>query len=269
MLRVTAVVAATPGKRAAEEPMSRLLISTAAAILLQGCTQQHEHRIRLAQCSGGGDLYVLERVEARTGLAGRSLSNTFDLYYMDPSNNQIPIQTSSLGRPAMAGDRLNSYATPRQNDWHLYISPSALDAHAYDTLAACIGTSRAEIDARMSVQRAPYPFLAQERRLPRISTIRYADLNELRRQFECEPGRIVQSQEDGRVYFKSDVTVLLGKVTEGNRIELEEGALRYLKIREGRSIPEPVGYLDRCRDSDGVSLFEAFHSSMACARGGS
>lgn len=249
--------------------MRTLLITTVVVLLLQGCTEQYEHRIQVAKCAGGG-LYARERVETRRSLSGRSVSPSFSLYYMDSQNRQVPIETSSLeGSETAAGDRLKIYTSPQDKDWHLYVAPSALDPAAYDTLADCIGTNLPEIQRRMSAKRAPYPFVPEERTLPRISTIRYADLKDLRKEFQCEPNATIRMQENRRAYFETDVTVLLARVTDaGTRLDFEEGALRYLKMREKQPIPDPLGYLGQCRDSNGVSLLEAFHSSTVSTTSG-
>lgn len=243
-----------------------VLAAVASILVMQGCGEQRERHIAVAHCARG-ELYVRERVQPASEEQRYPLVD-LSLYYIDPRGQRVEISASSHGsyRAPTAGERSKTYSTPRHGDWHLFIAPATIDPDGYEMLASCIAHNMIDIRERVAAQAPLDGFGPANRVVPRMATIRYANLADLRKRYECEAGRVVEVREDGLIYLRQNYSMsLLGSVFEdGRSIALDDLTLRYLASQLATDkTTDPLAFVRDCRRNDQASMFQDFAVAVA------
>jgi hypothetical protein len=238
-------------------------------LMISGCDDQrdqHERHISVAHCDRG-ELYVRERVQpASSEQLGASVD--LSLYYVDARGQRMEISASPYGsyRAPTPEERVKTYSLRHDVNWHLFIAPAAIDADGYEMLASCIAHNMTEMRKRVAAY-GPLDdrFGPRDRVLPEIATIRYGNLADLQKRYECAAGRVVDVREDGLLYQRHGYSMsFLGTVFEdGKSIALDDLALDYLATQVAADrTPDPLTFLRECRRSNGASMFQDFAVSV-------
>jgi hypothetical protein len=221
-----------------------------SSMSLNGCSRSREEvrTIVIAQCEAGAWL-VEERVVERRGFTGKTTVAKHSLKFQAADGRRVPIDVSSRGSyRSAAEDRLSVLREPSEGDWQVYVDPALIDPKGYGEWVKCLQSNSAEGSSTRST--------------PTIASIRYANLHQLRKRYECANGERLELREDGFLYFQSDSSVLLGVVLTNDTFVLDASALHYLASRASRAIADPLPYIQRCRHSSGKTLIEEFKSAV-------
>lgn len=248
--------------------LKRIGTATIAVSMMaaQGCTSRSEQYIPVADCAPGR-LFVRERVQPDPERQ-QAPSLDFALYYVDRNRRQqVAISASPLGsyRRPTASERLKVYSSPHVGDWQLFVAPSGIGADDYETVANCIGKHADDI--RHKVLMSPPVndrFGRDDRTLPLIATIRYADLRSLQRSYRCGCGAVIDVQEHGLVYLKRDgARFFFGVVfDDARRIALDDLAVGAFTRGCAGQMVDSFSLLRYCKTHDGTSMTRDFAVSI-------
>ncbi len=234
--------------------------------LLQGCGNKYENEIQVAHCRDV-ELYVNEMVDTATGARGGEFVR-YSLYFTDKNKRKSEeIGTSINGSYKLPTSvvQLKMYRLPQHGDWQLFISPKSVNEDGYEALASCIMTNMEDIYEKMMVSRPPHDrFPSHDRVLPKIATIRYMDLNDLKKEYQCDAQGDIHILEDGLIYIRlRNSRSLIGVVIEdGEKIVLDEKAMRYFEKELSEiKIAEPNTYTRQCKNAGGRSMYDEFKVS--------
>ncbi len=241
--------------------LSWVEIGAISTLLLFGCGSKYENHVRVATCEGG-DIFVKEIVDTNTWPRG-GVFTKFSLYFKSPDkveNIEIAVTSDSVYKLATPTEHLKEFQQPQFQDWRLFISPSTISLEGYERVASCIQNNMQGIYEKMSESRSPsWHFPSRDRVLPQIATIRYADLNQYRKAYECPDDRELIILESGVIHIRRQGTSLLGVLfNDGRSIAFREKSIH----SETRNATDPNTYLGLCKDEAGRSILHTFDVSF-------
>lgn len=224
--------------------------------------------VLVARCEAG-NLHVVEAVDTNTGARG-GVSAAFDILFVserDRTSKRIGLTLDGSYKTA-ASDRLAIFRTPQEGDSHLFVPPRLFGSAEYESLVSCIAQNMPNIYDKMAISRPPHDeFPSRDMRFLPIASIRYSDLNDIHKRYQCGAGARIDVEPSGRVELTQEQANgsfdrhLFGVILDnGTTMAVEEPPLQF-----GAIAPLPT-YLARCKTTAGTSLVQEFNVQVM-ARG--